>query len=161
MKMLTLPIKKKWLDMILSGEKKEEYREIKPYYESRFAKWFGVVMLGGNLLKASDIGLSKCEKDDIQEIQFRNGYNRKSPSFVAKCSLSVGTGKEKWGAEKDRQYFVLTIHEIIMTSMNLEDGNEGTDKSWMQEDVDNPSGFQTERKFLEKRKEPRYGQDKN
>ena len=29
--MLTLPIKKKWFDMILSGEKKEEYREIKPY----------------------------------------------------------------------------------------------------------------------------------
>ena len=29
--MLTLPIKKKWFDMIVSGEKKEEYREIKPY----------------------------------------------------------------------------------------------------------------------------------
>ena len=25
--MLTLPIKKKWFDMIVSGEKKEEYRE--------------------------------------------------------------------------------------------------------------------------------------
>ena len=34
--MLTLPIKKKWFDMIKSGEKKEEYREIKPYYTSRF-----------------------------------------------------------------------------------------------------------------------------
>ena len=34
--MLTLPIKKKWFDMIFSGEKKEEYREIKPYYETRF-----------------------------------------------------------------------------------------------------------------------------
>lgn len=34
--MLTLPIKKKWFDMIKSGEKKEEYREIKPYYDSRF-----------------------------------------------------------------------------------------------------------------------------
>lgn len=34
--MLTLPIKKKWFDMIKSGEKKEEYREIKPYYASRF-----------------------------------------------------------------------------------------------------------------------------
>lgn len=31
--MLILPIKKKWFDMILSGEKKEEYREIKEYYE--------------------------------------------------------------------------------------------------------------------------------
>lgn len=36
--MLTLPIKKKWFDMIVSGEKAEEYREIKqlplPYTES-------------------------------------------------------------------------------------------------------------------------------
>lgn len=34
--MLVLPIKKKWFDMIASGEKKEEYREIKPYWTSRF-----------------------------------------------------------------------------------------------------------------------------
>ena len=39
--MLTLPIKKKWFDMIVSGEKKEEYREIKPYYDSRFMNAFG------------------------------------------------------------------------------------------------------------------------
>ena len=31
--MLILPIKKKCFDMIVSGEKKEEYREIKPYYD--------------------------------------------------------------------------------------------------------------------------------
>ena len=34
--MLMLPIKKKWFDMIKNGEKKEEYREIKPYWKSRF-----------------------------------------------------------------------------------------------------------------------------
>ena len=39
--MLILPIKKKWFDMIVSGEKKEEYREIKPYYDSRFMNAFG------------------------------------------------------------------------------------------------------------------------
>ena len=38
--MLILPIKKQWYDMILSGEKKEEYREIKPYYEKRFSTYF-------------------------------------------------------------------------------------------------------------------------
>ena len=34
--MLTLPIKKKWFDMIKSGEKKEEYRERKEYYSKIF-----------------------------------------------------------------------------------------------------------------------------
>ena len=38
--MLTLPTMGKWFYMILSGEKKEEYREIKPYYTSRFKKIF-------------------------------------------------------------------------------------------------------------------------
>lgn len=48
--MLILPIKKKWFDMILSGEKKEEYREIKPYYESRLPKNFGYFFTNGKLL---------------------------------------------------------------------------------------------------------------
>ena len=38
--MLTLPIMGKWFNMILSGDKREEYREIKPYYTTRFKKVF-------------------------------------------------------------------------------------------------------------------------
>lgn len=33
--MLTLPIKGKWFDMIVAKEKKEEYRDIKPYEKIR------------------------------------------------------------------------------------------------------------------------------
>lgn len=36
MSTLKLTLKKKWFDMIASGEKKEEYREIKPYWIKRF-----------------------------------------------------------------------------------------------------------------------------
>ena len=43
--MLTLPIKKKWFDMIASGEKKEEYREIKEYYEIRLQNLFGAITI--------------------------------------------------------------------------------------------------------------------
>lgn len=35
MKTLHLVLKAKWYDMIASGEKKEEYREVKPYWEKR------------------------------------------------------------------------------------------------------------------------------
>lgn len=100
--MLTLPIKKKWFDMILSGEKKEEYREIKPYWITRFDKIFP---------------LNPITLEPLFEIQdkvmFRNGYSKNSPSFVAKCTLSIGTGKEEWGAEKGKQYFILTVQEIL------------------------------------------------
>lgn len=116
--MLTLPIKKKWYDMILSGDKKEEYREIKPYYETRFMNLFGVVFCGGTWIKCSEIGLQECAKDEVQEITLRNGYSKTSPSFIARCTLSIGTGREEWGAEKDKQYFILTIHEIMEDKIN-------------------------------------------
>lgn len=35
-KVLTISVKKEWFDKIMSGEKKEEYREIKPYWVARF-----------------------------------------------------------------------------------------------------------------------------
>lgn len=99
--MPTLPIKKKWFDMILSGEKKEEYREIKPYYETRFKNAWKGSLIGGNAHR---------------EIVSRNGYSKNSPSFIAKCTLSVGTGKEEWGAEKGKEYFILTVQEILKGS---------------------------------------------
>lgn len=94
--MLTLPIKKKWFDMILSGEKKEEYREIKPYYDTRF----------GNVWADS-----ACW-NKIHTIRFRNGYSKTSPSFLADVSLNVGTGKTEWGAEPGKNYFVFSIHNV-------------------------------------------------
>lgn len=35
----------KWFDILLSGEKKEEYREIKPYYMSRFKTYLKCILI--------------------------------------------------------------------------------------------------------------------
>lgn len=114
--MLILPIKKKWFDMILSGEKKEEYREIKPYYTTRFCKYFPFKI---------NSGFWNCDQSIIEtyivknpnklcfDVIFRNGYSANSPSFMAKVSLSIGAGSEEWGAEKDKEYFILTVQEIL------------------------------------------------
>lgn len=107
--MLIIPIKKKWYDMILSGNKKEEYREIKPYYTSRIKNEIDFIKFLDydsmiEVLEIGGIGI---------KVMFRNGYSKNSPSFIARCTLSVGTGKEEWGAEKSRQYFILTVQEIL------------------------------------------------
>lgn len=109
--MLTLPIKKKWFDMILSGEKKEEYREIKPYYETRFKNIFYTYKFVSNseFIIAIRKGLKNCKF----EVCFRNGYSKNSSSFIAKCTLSVGEGKEEWGAEPQKEYYILRIHEVV------------------------------------------------
>lgn len=114
--MLTLPIKKKWFDMILSGEKKEEYREITPYYMSRLSNLFCVWTKNAEYHSENMRRFLRSEnakKNITQEIMFRNGYSKNSPSFTAKCTLSVGQGKEEWGAETGKEYFVLTVQEII------------------------------------------------
>ena len=80
--MLILPIKRKWFDMILSGEKKEEYRDIKPYYDTRLMDAFGMIWVG-----------------DV-------------PTIWTECSLSAGYGREEWGAEPGKKYYILTIENI-------------------------------------------------
>lgn len=115
--MLILTIKKKWYEMILNGEKKEEYREIKPYYTTRFAN---ALDIGTRIIssrwwhKEIDISNKKFE------VMFRNGYSADSPSFTATVSISIGTGREEWGAEPDREYYVLRIlgRNVIKNGQN-------------------------------------------
>lgn len=40
---LFLPLKTKWYDLIESGEKTSEYREVKPYWEKRLNKHYDTV----------------------------------------------------------------------------------------------------------------------
>ena len=119
--MLTLPIKKRWFDMILSGEKKEEYREIKPYYTSRFqsivARWAQDKehFWDGLFQEECRCGWYDCECD-VFEVKFRNGYSANSPAVVAKVTLCIGQGKPEWGAEPRCEYYILKIHALHSTS---------------------------------------------
>lgn len=116
--MLILTIKKKWFGMILSGEKKEEYREIKEYYETRFQNLFGAITIYPSsifshrskyeLLQGEAVP-EEIRKDSVQEIIFRNGYSKDSKAIKARCRLRIGEGKSEWGAEPDKQYYILEI----------------------------------------------------
>ena len=122
--MLTLPIQKRWYDMILSGEKKEEYREIKEYYETRFQNLFGAITIHplyppDNFLDRSEFELLQGEavpeeirKDGVQEVIFRNGYSKNSKAIKARCKLRIGKGRPEWGASLDRQYYILEILNV-------------------------------------------------
>ena len=102
--MLTLPIKKKWYDMILSGEKREEYRQRSSYWEKRFES-LGLLRKGGD-------GVYKVLNHRTCFVKFRNGYSRNSPFFYAEIKLSIGEGKSEWGAKEGEKYLILTILEI-------------------------------------------------
>lgn len=118
--MLTFSIEKKWFDMILSGEKKEKYLNIKPYYKIRLVNAFfdgyqNYILYGDTLELFLKSGNSEKY---LAQVMFRNGYGKNSPSFIADCSLNIKQGKAEWGAEKGVDYYVLTIHKIIWKSMD-------------------------------------------
>ena len=112
--MLTLPIKKKYYDQILQGIKKEEYREIKPYYTSRFSK----ALIGISGENIENYIKDNSEKYRRFKVKFRNGYSRNSPSFIATVSIYIGEGNPEWGAEPNKRYYVLKIIEIAEVKEN-------------------------------------------
>lgn len=99
--MLILPIKKEWFDMIVSGEKTEEYREIKPYWEIRFQNAF---------LKEYNHRVNW--KEYPINVIFSNGYGTNMPRIHAMVTIRKGTGHPEWGAEAGKEYYVLKIHEL-------------------------------------------------
>lgn len=97
--MLTLPIKKRWFDMIMSGEKQEEYRADTPYYRARFARIFDL----------DPEALHTPSKQKIATIRLRNGYAATAPSILACCLLQHGKGRPEWGADPKTPCFILKI----------------------------------------------------
>ena len=89
--MRLLPIKRRWFDMIASGEKKEEYRSITKRYLSMFKN------------AADENGRFWCI--------IQNGYSKSSPRLYCYVEASVGYGRQEWGADPETQYFVLKIIE--------------------------------------------------
>ena len=103
--MLILTISEPWFSMIVSGEKKEEYRDIKPFYTTRF----------------KNVGLLNDEyncTDKEVEILFRNGYDRNKPYFCAKITISKGRGRRTWGAASNKLYYVLKINKLTEICIN-------------------------------------------
>lgn len=100
--MLILPIKKKWYDMIASGEKKEEYREIKPYWTKRIENDYNATKFINKKLLLGFIDMLVFSSYTTTII-LQNGYKKDNPKLKCKCKIKIGQGKEEWGAEKRKR----------------------------------------------------------
>jgi quercetin dioxygenase-like cupin family protein len=88
MKILRLTLKKKWFDMIRNGEKGEEYREIKPYWQKRFEK-------------------------DYTHVEFINGYGDHRPRFTMELlTIKKGYGIAEHGAP-NKPVFILMLGNMV------------------------------------------------
>lgn len=103
----------KWYDLIASGEKLEEYREIKQYWIPRFCFYHQQHGPCGNLAEKE---CEQCLWDTISEwsafpydaVRFHRGYTSTTMTFEIE-SISIGQGREEWGAEPNKEYFVIKL----------------------------------------------------
>lgn len=104
MKILHLTLKKKWFDMIASGEKPEEYRELKLYW------WTRLVQHG----TFEEYEVVQFKNYDV--IAFKNGYSKNAPQMVIECKgIAISYGNPKWGAP-DSKVFIIKLGKIISTT---------------------------------------------
>lgn len=129
-KTLHLVLKRKWWDMIESGEKKEEYRDFTPFYIKRLCD-NPCFNKQGEIIERNIIDkwtLDACEKrgidlktawadgniipKDYSSVTFHFGYTNKTMVYSVK-DISVGEGRTEWGAESGKEYFIIKLGERI------------------------------------------------
>lgn len=113
-KILDLPLKKKWYEMIESGVKKEEYREIKPFWIKRLFRVIDIDYThyekvdsecaefyanNTDLLK-TDFKLGGFQVKDFTHVRFRYGYTKRTMAYKID-KISIGIGNPEWGAPKE------------------------------------------------------------
>ena len=118
-KTLHLVLKRKWWDMIASGEKKEEYREVCHYWAIRLLdrqyRWYSQnIDYPNDFIDWLCFGLTH---NDIafrsyENVCFHLGYTNTTMTFRIEYFI-LSMGKEEWGAEPNKYYFVIKLGERV------------------------------------------------
>lgn len=110
-KVLTLTISKQWFDMVVAGEKTEEYREIKPYWASRLANQEAKSgMVGFDEFGGYTCVMGKPEYKPYTHVLFINGYRKDSPRIEKEIeSITIGKPKKGLCPDKwlDHEFFII------------------------------------------------------
>lgn len=95
---LVLSVKKKWFDLIKSGQKTEEYRELNEYWKKRF-------------------GFKQGYYKGYKYVEFRNGYGLGVPKFkIELLEIVITSPNPKFEENKDfdiQTCFVLRLGRLL------------------------------------------------
>ena len=97
---LHLVLKSKWFAMIAKGEKKEEYREIKQYYLSRFctAMWKSLLPMAAYNPEDAKEALELCPRK-YKYVVFQEGYSHSASTMCFRIkNIRIGYGDRNMGA---------------------------------------------------------------
>ena len=134
---LQLNLIKKWFDLTLQGVKKEEYRDITPFWAKRLlcmengdelTKCYSdetIAFITIYLLDFKSFGLASVDEvleifhirfKDFESTDFRNGYkslDKVRRFIIENKGVTIGMGKEEWGFYNIYPMFIIHHGEII------------------------------------------------
>ena len=140
---LQLNLIKQWFDLTLQGIKKEEYRDITPYWANRLLcmengdsltecyseetiKWLCYALQRWKNLDYNSIEevLTKfhVKFKEYHDTDFRNGYkslDKVRRFIIENKGIKIGLGKEEWGFIRETPKFIV-IHGKIIEKFNIE-----------------------------------------
>lgn len=95
---LPLVLKRKWYDMIASGEKNEEYRDATEYWKTRICNW---------------------EWHGTTVVEFRLGYAKNAPRMAFRvrgvAQIRWGApGHPEWGEPYGKHYAIFLDERVIL-----------------------------------------------
>lgn len=114
---LTLTLKRKWFDLIKSGVKLEEYREIKPFWEKRLLDYKAIkadvqALTFKRYVLGVPYDVCKDYPKGYDSLVFTLGYPKKTDTerrlVFKNPQIRIGKGNPEWGAEPGKEYFVIT-----------------------------------------------------
>lgn len=129
MRILEMPLKKEWYNMIESGEKSEEYREKKAYWIVRLLEWRymksstevvdnritmniirkRITMAEARMIIDGNIDFSgrTLAPKHYDAVRFSYGYTKRRMTFECK-GITIGQGRPDWGAP-DYETFIIKL----------------------------------------------------
>lgn len=119
MKILYLPLKKEWYEMIDRGEKLEEYWVKSPYWKKRLLVCYGKYWVDscGACIEAGIGGCLGCTRQggpkfkDYDAVCFSYGYTKRRMTF--ECNgITFGQGRPEWGAP-NHETFIIKLGERL------------------------------------------------
>lgn len=120
---LHLTLTKKWFDMIASGEKKEEYRELKKHWINRFVikdyRKYSTQLDAKDLLASyREQPLFNSISNTFDYVEFKNGYSKKAPTLLLECKgITIGNAKPEWSDGFKDKCFVIALGKLVMSAV--------------------------------------------
>ena len=112
---LRYTLKKKWWDMtFISRIKKEEYREIKPYWVSRLCYKHNTsgIVIGADLIDRHS--LTQYSFKPFTHAEVKLGYARDAPTGLIEIKgIRIGTAVPEWSDNWQGNVFVIEFGNVI------------------------------------------------